>query len=229
MQGWLPLPPGWRVVSDPFNVGSHACLPSILRDQFYQGLSSRLAFILMVREPLSRTLSSYFYYASTQLRKKTHVDFKFLTSKRQVETYFRMAIPAQATGFYDLHLWGSMYARQLEDYLAKFAATQFVVSPYLLYARHKGSLLHELSLRLGIDLLQCQNDDPGRMENAHAHKSPEEILSNRTREAFQVMMEPEVDRLVTLLANASQRGLGLHAYNGTLGSKEETRKWLVEG
>lgn len=232
-------PSGWRINTvnmvwsdNPFlttDMGK-ACLPTILHDQLYLKSSSRLTFVFMIREPLSRVLSA-FYFRNAVLLRKNHVE-------DQVEASMQRRVSAMRQGVYDQPVWSSMYARQLEQYLDKFKATQFIIVPYLHYFQHKCTLFHDLSLRLGIPL-PCQDANqttriyPDSQKDAQVESRTQalstQVLSSTTRKEFESVMEPEVERLVTLLANVSLRGLGLHAYNGTLGSEDETRTWLFDG
>lgn len=196
-----------------------ACLNKIL-PQLYPGLTSRLTFVMMVREPLSRVLSAYYFRMELLL--------SGTVAEGQFQAYMDLALSAMGQGIYDSFIWPTMYARQLENYLETFEEEQFLVAPYLHYFNNKCLLFQTLEARLGVTL-ECEETEAATEHNTNEHPPLEEVLSNSSRNAFNSAMQPEVDRLVAVLANTSSRGLLLAAYNGTLGSEEEIRDYLVDG
>jgi hypothetical protein len=216
-------PQGW--ISDTVGAeraieNTTSCLPAILAN-WYAGLSPRLTFVVMVREPTERYLSA-FYFRNEHLRNATVLSGQF-------EASVNNSLALLAEKVYDSFFWPSMYSASLERYLEHFAARQFVIVPYLRYFNGgKCAVYAEVSARLGMTL-DCQETSGTSHTNTNEHPQLDELLSAPVRQAFRAAFVPMTERLVQLLTNTSLQGLGLPQYNGTMGSESGIREWLLSG
>merc|ERR1719476_1112610 len=146
-------------------------LPKVLR-HFYREWSQDITFVIMLREPLARMQSAWYYFR--RYVDKTGVDVCDSWLPGCNESSFQDAVAGSVSAArssspsYSMLLWQSMYARHLEGYLAEFEAAQFVIVPFLHYVKfNPHAACAALNRRLNVDM-NCQNFTPSR-ENVHAH------------------------------------------------------------
>lgn len=198
-------------------------LPQIL-DHFYGGLSSRVTFVVMLREPLARMQSAY-YAAKACDFKCICMGCKSDSFSEALESHLHKATRKRVSDW----IWTSTYAAQIEGWLAVFQPSQLVVVPYLVYVSgDKDSVCLAVSSRTGYAMDCDSRGDPAAHEWKNRHPSLQEDVPSQTLlDSWNAYMGPEVDRLVATLARAQLQGATLVAYTGAAGSESDIQQWLV--
>lgn len=225
-EGYEPTGP-WLPVYD-----ADANIPVKMRELYGDEASDRLTLAMMIREPLSQMQSAWYHAES----------FGFTNVCQSCEAAsFKDALGSLMNGLhqerpqYTQWLWNVMYARQLEEWLTHFKASQFYIVPTNIYSRGDSTAIcNDLTSRLGFSM-QCSKEVPdgGEAEGTshawtHEHPSLDED-AGEFREQFDAIMNVENDHLVKLLARSNAEGLGLANFAGPVGDEEAVRQWLFAG
>jgi len=194
-------------------------------NNFYANQSSKLNFAILLREPLSQMQSSWYHTAAE--------NFTAWVCRSCKGTSFRAVLQQLITGMKRQELtgwvWVTMYARQIEEWLKSFKASQFYVVPmHYNSGVHKEEVCRDMSVRLGYTM-GCRPEAVEKQAWSHDHPSVDEDAGPALRAEFDALMAKEKTRLVNLLAESHSAGMGLAAYHGPRGDREAIRQWLEAG
>mmetsp|Transcript_95023 Transcript_95023/g.297170 ORF Transcript_95023/g.297170 Transcript_95023/m.297170 type:complete len:415 (-) Transcript_95023:292-1536(-) len=198
-------------------------LPWMLH-RLYGRSSSRLAFVINLREPLHRMQSAW-YHA---------MQISFLSVCRDCKALsFVEALTATLDRFeqtprkYDDWLWHSMPSLQLPWWHSEFDARQLFVLGTHEYGRSGFRPLCEaLEPFLGVDW-DCEATRENTHANTHSHPPlSEEPISAALERQFNRTFEPDTHRLVKELASLQSQGATLIGYQGAAGSVRDVEAWL---
>jgi len=216
---FVPMPLGGleegRAVANDFN------LPSVLQ-QFYQNRTSELVFVVMMREPLAR-LQSHWYYGQEWTRK-----YEDISKGEFNQELSRQTQRATNEKVYNFRLWASMYGAQLQTWLQYFSASQFMIVPtqsYSATAEDRSTVLSELSERLNAPF-ELQHSASAKHSNPSQHPELSEDTTPDNVAMFNRFMEKDHQLLLQLLAQASLKGAYLGGYTGRPGSTGDIDSWL---
>jgi len=198
-------------------------VPWMLR-QVYGSSGSRLAFIVILREPLDRMHSAW-YHAQ-------QIDFLAVCSDCKALSFVE-ALTATLDRFeqtprkYDDWLWHSMPSLQLPWWHSEFDARQLYILGTRAYGRSGfGPLCEALEPALGVDWA-CNMIREPRHSNTHHHRSlAEEPISAALELQFNRTFGPDTRRLVDELASLQSQGATLVGYQGAAGSVRDVEAWL---
>lgn len=184
-------------------------LPHALQ-YLYGSRVSTITFIVMVREPLSRIVSHWFYY-----NKLRTLDFQ--------EGVLAM-VNGQAT---DEQVWYGMYGHQMSVWLNQLPARQFYVIPYLAYGKGDTKrIARDLSERLKYEMVDVEGVAAAMNGAVSSHPPLENITTSLFRQKFNAFMKEDRSKLVSLLAQGHQEGMGLALYSGAVGNVSAVEYWL---
>mmetsp|Transcript_36120 Transcript_36120/g.78814 ORF Transcript_36120/g.78814 Transcript_36120/m.78814 type:complete len:362 (-) Transcript_36120:75-1160(-) len=212
---FVPLPEG---SAGGFAQPTHADLPLTLQYFYGEELYPKLTFMVMMRDPLERLQSGWYFSRRYQLDPED--TFAFDRHLREVLQ------TAKHNGRYSIRLWQSMYGSQLKSWLERFEARQFVFAPMMIAVNNVTSTLSSLSKQLGIPLNETHTHLD---ENSVSHPSVSEDCSPGTIAMFDHFMEDDHRLLLEELAKASLEGASLVGYTGSLGNRSEIGAWLRSG
>jgi len=190
----------------------------------YMGAAiNRVRFIINLREPLSR-MQSHWYH----MRVRGINAIPFLLAANFSEDV-RIAVDGYEQGRISLILWFGLYGRQLQQYVAAFAPSQFFLLPYLYYTSvAKAEVCGALSLFLDYPLT-CEAVIPASEASMHTdHPSVEEDVAPDLIERFQQTIAAEKELLVQQLTMAHQQGATLAHFAGSP-SAAAVEEWLTRG
>jgi len=236
----IPLPSGtrptgshwgrWFLVHDErtlkYSVGDEMDLPQTLQD-FYQDDARKLIFVVMLREPLSRMQSAWYHSHEGYAEWAQCRDCKAPSFQQALNSSLSKA--QRSTPTYDDWLWASLYGRQIEYWLSKFDAHQFVILPYRQYTQgDRTGVCLDIAKRLE-KVFDCKALSTGNATFANFHEHPtmdQEELPHALKTQFDSFIEAENTRLAGILAKAQVRGAGLPGYAGPIGDKDEIQRWV---
>lgn len=204
-------------------------LPQMM-SEFYGNLKDKVAFVIMVREPLARMQSAYYHSAESD-ENGPCTECKGLTFSDSLEETLEDArIPASPTSNPSIRdwLWTSMYGRQLAYWLRSFKPSQFYILPMNVYSQGNNvRICQDLSdhVNVDIDCSPFENAVPEQL-NTHEHPPLDEDTTPDLRDKFADFMAPENDQLIEVLAYAHQNGMKLASYDGKIGDKGDIKAWL---
>lgn len=195
--------------------------PALVK-KWYGKLAGALKFVVVLRDPLSRSQSEY--YHTLLLRNcigcNSRSDF---AAALGFNANLSLMSPPRITDWF----WKSLYARHIEAWLRYFPADQFTVIPFRLFvqldtrtvAKH---FIDEFGLTWATPFVT-----PSR-SNMHEHPplADELPLGHKARVAFNKFFGPENARLVKLLQHLGQGGGKLLGFTADLQELEEVKKWL---
>jgi len=193
---------------------------------FYGDQSSKLNFAILLREPLSQMQSAWYHTASE--------NFTAWVCRSCEGTSFRAVLQELVSGMKRQELtgwlWVTMYARQIEEWLQSYEASQFYIVP-MRYNKgvHKQEVCRDMSVRLGYTMGCNPEVLEETHEWSHEHPAVDEDAGPALRAKFDALMAKEKTRLVNLLAKSHSAGMGLAAYHGPRGDREAIRQWLEAG
>mmetsp|Transcript_27355 Transcript_27355/g.43812 ORF Transcript_27355/g.43812 Transcript_27355/m.43812 type:complete len:401 (+) Transcript_27355:42-1244(+) len=205
-----PLPKGTMPTGNHYsqfiNVSQHnISLASFLPSLYGQTLASKLVFVVLLREPVSRMQSAYYHglelYRLHGL-KRVCVD---CNGANFSDALGNSLATAKTTGQIHDWMWESMYGYHFDDWFKHFSPDQFAVIPYHLYTHAgAGDICKYVSSRLGTDMVCHKELAPHA--NSHSHPpldedAPASLLA-KARDYFAA----DKDRLAKVLSEASSRG-----------------------
>jgi len=199
----LTARPGAEVHEDA--VHQHGSgLPSVLAN-IYGEHGRRVNFVVMVREPLAR-MQSWWYYCGKGSGFQTHAHEEL----------------AKGMG----SAWHSTYGWQLKEWVKVFHLRQFYVIPYKLFNGESSfQICTEISWRSKFRM-SCNK---AREDKLHgSHPSIDDDVTPEFRASFDEAMAADKSLLVDVLAKGSTKGMGLPTYQGTLGNPSDVEHWLVK-
>jgi len=212
--------PNWRPV-DRMNIS----LPKFMRKMYGDAASNKLTFTIMLRNPIAQVQSAWYMSEASG----------FVYCRGCKGTNFQTVLREHLTGMLkkknrvaSLWLYTAMYARQIEEWLEHYDASQFFVIPMMELGRDDTTeICREFSRRLSYTM-ECR---PGAMDHTWSGKHPpvEDDTTPELMADFNKLMKGENDRLVTLLAKAHNRGMSLAHYHGKAGDEGAIREWLFAG
>lgn len=188
-----------------FNSTSDMHLPDLLQ-RFYGGLlSPKMTFVIMIREPLAR-MQSWWYY-------------------RGYGKGFQREAEKNMKRFRG-DAWHSMYGEQMEQWLMVFAYNQFVVIPIKAFTKgNSKQICLSLSRRLNF-AMECHNMAEVRLQK---HNPPlEEDVTPEFREKFNQQFITDKDKLVRILTKGHRHGMTLAGFTARLPHYTAVQKWLEE-
>lgn len=216
---FVPMPLGGlqegRAVVNDFD------LPSVLQE-FYNNDTSELVFVVMIREPLAR-LQSHWYYGQEWTRK--YEDIARGEFNKELSRQTRRAANEKV---YNFRFWASMYGAQLQTWLQSFSASQFMFVPtqsYSTTAKDRSNIWSELSARLGTPI-ELQYSASPKHSNPSQHPELSEDTTPDNAAMFNRFMEKDHQLFLQLLAQASLKGAYLGGYTGRPGSSGDIDSWL---
>lgn len=217
----VPLPPGANSSSTSQGV---VHVPETLVSFYGETLKRKLAFVVLLEEPLKRFHSAYYHGKSINFDGEwSGINGSTFEESLRASLNAARSVPPR---YSDQGLWAGMYSWHLQGFLRHFAAAQFIVVPSKAYFHGGTALCKMLSRHLTLDL--CGRGDWSHTphSNSHAHPPLEEDISLALRANFSAFMSPEYSRLIDVLADAHRDGAQLFNYNGTVGSGYEIDSWL---
>lgn len=216
---FVPMPLGGleegRAVVNDFD------LPSVLRE-FYGNYTSELVFVVMIREPLAR-LQSHWYYGQEWTRK-----YEDIPKGEFNQELYRQTERAANEKVYNFRFWASMYGAQLQTWLQSFSASQFMFVPTQSYsstAEARSEILSALSARLSTPF-ELQHSASAKHSNPSQHPELSEDITPDNAAMFNRFMEEDHKLLLRLLAQASLKGAYLGGYSGRPGYTGDIDSWL---
>jgi len=209
----------WRPV-DLMNVS----LPKFMKSMYGEEASKKLTFAIMIREPLAQLQSAWYM--------SLHSNFVYCRSckgesfNQTLKTHLKHFSNKDLTEW----LWTVMYARQIEEWLAHFDASQFYVIPMHVLAKGDNKeICREFARRLHFNM-DCRGGDMMQTFGG-AHPALEEDVGpdgSHLRRKFSEAMAGENKRLVEMLSKAYAGGMSLANYDGP-GDSKSVENWLLSG
>jgi hypothetical protein len=211
-------------------------IPQILND-FYGGpLLQRLTFVVMLREPLSRFQSNFYFFVDLgnfsnakpcgqlqagDLRSAYLQGYTFTDCVRES---LASATNTSHVVYHDA-LWGSMYATQLASYLEVLPTSRFALSPMKTYFKDPGTFLEEVAQRVGGVRPDIQVDEASHRRQS-IHPTLDADIDHDLRVSYDRFMLPENSKLVSLLIKMHDEGAYVHGFPD--GNIDERRigSWL---
>lgn len=180
-------------------------LPAVLDRLYGRILGRSLQFVVMVREPLSR-MQSWWYYTGNKGPFQPHAEDEVRTGLGSV--------------------WHSKYGHHMQEWTATFNFIQFYVIPFRLFSGPASQgICDNVSARLNFRVT-CA---PVAVDALHgSHPSLEADTTEEFRDSFAAYMAPDLQLLVEVLAVGSTKGMGLPQYQGEPGSEAAIGGWLVK-
>eukprot|EP00928_Gymnodinium_smaydae_P090957 TRINITY_DN74663_c0_g1_i1.p1 TRINITY_DN74663_c0_g1~~TRINITY_DN74663_c0_g1_i1.p1 ORF type:complete len:407 (-),score=60.84 TRINITY_DN74663_c0_g1_i1:182-1336(-) len=208
----------WRPI-DEMNIS----VPHAIRQLYGPKMSPKVNFAMMIREPLAQMQSAW--YMGESLNFSYCRDCKDTSFRHHLQTVLKAKrLSDELTPW----LWTAMYARQLEDWLSEFDASQFYVVPMNEFAKGDHvAICNDLSSRLDFHM-GCGKIGASEVAHKWSHEHPpvDEDASEYLRGQFDRLYEPEKKRLVQVLTQAHKKGMGLANYKGATGSEDDVQAWL---
>jgi len=225
-----PAPPG--AVFTGYNYGHlsgtdlpYVNVPWMLRE-IYGGSSSRLAFVQVLREPLSR-MQSQWYHAKSVAFVAVCGDCKgpdFATALAATMSRYEQN-PHQ----YDDWLWESMPSLNLPWWHGGFDARQFHFLGTGAFGRSGfGPLCESVRQDLRVEW-ECDKTAHASQQhnNTHSHVPlSQEPISAELQAQINRVFEADTRRLVEELANLQSKGATLIGFQGAAGSVRDVDAWL---
>mmetsp|Transcript_98296 Transcript_98296/g.254189 ORF Transcript_98296/g.254189 Transcript_98296/m.254189 type:complete len:393 (+) Transcript_98296:86-1264(+) len=196
----------------------------------YGDLSRDLTFVVLLREPLSRMQSHWYFGAEGGFHRSTEsaAPSFAIALNRTAARYLNTTGPRVI----DDYMWPSMYAAQLRVWLEYFDPAQFVILPndYLNSHAQMTSFCEGLEERLDFPM-DCEAFGQGLVE--HENTSPHPPLEEEpasARAAFEeVILPPLNSELFELLASMRQQGATLQGYMAqSTADAASVEKWLSD-
>lgn len=197
-------------------------LPQTLRHMYPKPHLRRLKFIIMVREPLDRLTSGFFFLNSN-------------APTKSFRKYLREALDKpRGTGNpnvnMDFRVWASMYGEQLQNWLGVAEPDQFYIIPKGFYfGGFKASMFRELGDWLKVRLPEDKRDASHVNRTPGRHHNPRRLLTPALLKRFYSFIRPDVELFTDLLARGSTEGMRLGNFTGPLGNNTAIRDWLKAG
>jgi hypothetical protein len=197
----------------------------------YHGYSSRLSFVMLLREPLSRMHSDYYYHKNhggdPPMNAQTFSKFVEMLSERLPKDYDVVKNMTNhgelSVGSPDVDFWyTSMYGLQLKPWLdqqSHFKPEQFVILPMRWGMEHTDEAFELLATkypRLSLNTSGIPEKAP-HMNDKFASQNPtlDEDLSFETRTTFRRnFFNEDTSALADLLFKGMVHGLSLGGYTG---------------
>jgi len=223
---YMPLvpPPASMHLPNLTISSEHVNLPKMLR-LFYGDAAKKVTLVVMLREPLSRMQSAW--YAAKACNNFSCICMSCNSSSFQVALADQLTNASRSPPELTSWFWFSMYARQLQQWLTKFAPNQLYVIPFSTYAHgNKDIVCKELSERLGYKIDCTSRSKAGHHSWSNPHPELEKDVSPELRSKFESWIAGENDLLVQLLTRAHQDGAGLANFHGEAGSEADVGAWL---
>lgn len=194
--------------------------------QFYgQQDIKRPLFVTLLREPLERFQSSFYFFKDT-----SETMWNTGVSHKNFNHFARKSVDlALDTGMYNSILRPSMYGKHLGEYLKYVDPSQFVIIPMYNYVRDGSgwaAACHVISSRLST-FLKCSEHAPAAV-NQGEHPSLSEDLDDRTRKHFYKFIEHDHQMLLQMLLLIHQKGGSLVEFDGT-DTTEDIHAWISKG
>ena len=173
--------------------------------KIYGGDGGKLQFVVMLREPLSR-MQSWFYYCGHSIGFQEHAGDELKRNAGSV--------------------WHSFYGWQMSEWTRIFLLRQFYVIPFHLFGGQASQqICDDISERLRFKI-ECA---PVVMDALHGnHPALQEDTTEEFRHNFSAYMAHVQQQLVEVLTRGSARGMGLPGYKGTPSDEPAVQKWLIE-
>lgn len=184
-------------------------LPNVLQT-LYGPKASEVTFVVMVREPLSRIVSHWYYFV--KLRSQN----------------FMSGVDAMLSGKgSDEQVWFGMYGHQMSVWLDVFPARQFYVIPYLAYGKgNTSSIAQDLSERMHYEMVDARGAAADQNGGTASHPPLEDVTTPEFRQMFNAFMAEDKSKLISLLAQGHTEGMGLADYDGAVGNEGDVKRWL---
>lgn len=180
-----------------------AGLPGVLAS-IYGTSGVHVQFVVMVREPLAR-MQSWWYYCGKEAGFQDHAG-------EELEKGMGSA-------------WHSTYGWQLRDWTRVFHMRQFYVIPYKLFnGEASENICYDVSKRLRYKM-SCNPAHRGR--NRGTHPPLVDDVAPEFRAHFDSSMAGDKAILVDVLTTGSTKNMGLASYDGKPGSAAAVEQWLV--
>lgn len=194
---------------------------------------NQLTIALLMREPLARMQSEYYYW----MQKKPPIKFlegacagcnyhgkhgqsaNFSEALKLTIQEARKATPKQVTDW----LWRSIYFPTVVEFMRVFDATQLLFIPFHQYVLHQHQTCKKLKERLGF-ASECWSDDEHILGSMHP--SLEKDVDAETIADFNDMIDTENLQLVKHLTEAHAAGSWLAGYDGSVGDEAHVKRWL---
>mmetsp|Transcript_58892 Transcript_58892/g.140527 ORF Transcript_58892/g.140527 Transcript_58892/m.140527 type:complete len:388 (+) Transcript_58892:105-1268(+) len=202
-------------------------LPVTLK-AFYGALSSKVVFMSLLREPMSRMQSAW--YHSQDWKAKTGRTLPGARGQSFHED-LQMSLQEAEHDRLTMLLWGSLYGRQLQRYLSEFAASQFILIPYRYYTHlAQQEVCAVVAKRLGHSLRCKPIKEGGWVPNSHKHPSLVDDVSAQLNERFERFIAHENELLQKVLLQANTEGATLPAFHPSgPATLEAVKDWLIAG
>lgn len=206
-----------RVVADftpeylsltPRNMTHHTAegfsLPGALKG-IYGSKAKQLQFVVMVREPLSR-MHSWWYYCKKNDGFQAHAEDELRRGSGS--------------------LWHSTYGQQMKFWTEIYSMNQFYVIPFKLFSgKTSNRICQDISDRLHFTMA-CSAI---AIEALHgSHPQLEQDTTQKFRDFFDTSMAPDRELLVDVLAKGSTEGMGLPHFTGRAGEALTINRWLTK-
>mmetsp|Transcript_2557 Transcript_2557/g.4380 ORF Transcript_2557/g.4380 Transcript_2557/m.4380 type:complete len:266 (-) Transcript_2557:153-950(-) len=192
----------------------------------YGAYSHRLAFVVLLREYLSRYQSAWYYS-----RQPYHARWPGAEGRsfwEDIEKATRLA----KKGIVEMCLWNSLFGNLLQTWLRYFHGSQWFLAGYRQYTKvGTDEFCKEVGLHLGITV-PCTAIRSGKaMSNAVIHPSLEKDLPQATRQALLNVIKGDKEMLLNMLLLAYSEGARLPAFRPADGiaTKEKIQTWLHAG
>jgi hypothetical protein len=210
-------------------------LHQVLAD-LYSGQVSRMNFVMLLRDPMVRMQSDFYYAIETG--RVTHADVgSFRSYVRNLETLIPenyTAVQEQQTalsGNPAVDYWfRSLYALQLRPWLedAPYQSSQFVVLPMHWAMGHTLEAVELLGTQfptLTLNLSAVPAETPHDLGHSYV-PALEDDLEQDTRDRLNTRhFHPDMDVLVTLLETSMSRGLRLGGFDHSLSVKQHLNRF----
>jgi hypothetical protein len=219
-QDLVPVGDGWL---DSSKAGAN--MPKAIVSLYGADQAKRLSFVVLLRDPISQMQSAWYHAQS----------FDFLNACKSCRAEnFSSAFELVVKGLqsnppqYTPWLWTVLYARQLEEWLNHFDASQLYVVPTREYTEgDKDAICQDLSERLEFPI-DCNSGGVAATHIwSHEHPRPEVDAGSFLIAEFERLMAKEQLHLVDLLTKANGGGARLAGYTGAVGDNDAIKQWLL--
>lgn len=208
----------------------HVDAPKLL-SKYYGNDIKRPVFTVLLREPLERFQSAYYFFLQTKdIMKSTGLqgsDFNQFTQ--------RTVVQSQETGKYNWILWTSLYGKHMHAWSQQIDPSSMIIIPMYSYARATDGWLkacRSLSSRLNI-VLRCGSRTASR-ENQNEHPPLSEDITEDSRNQFYKFLQGDHQKLVDVLVQINQGGGELVTFDGSSTAAaffggDAVNTWLCKG
>jgi len=188
-------------------------------NKFYRSHLNDVTFVVLLREPLSRYQSAYYFGVAIGMPMDPGVNSfselvkKDISAAKQKKTF--------SDGF-----WGSMYAEQLDAFLEYINSSQFMILISSEYFARPAGVIQQLAERMGGKRLEHVDTFTPSHANAHGHPTVDEDLDTNTKRSYDDFMVDANQKLFHSLWTMTSQGAYINAPPGFASDEKTLTNWI---